>query len=480
MMRHEQPTGRGSAGRRGNRGGRRGAADGEAVSVSRYPGQGSEARDLTAGAGQQALPVVRSMLRLLFGPAAKRQLRTRFWDGSEEGPANAPATLVLNRPGALRRMLLPPSDLSVAEAYLFGDLDIEGNIESLVSGSVDLASRLLRPLTLLRLLVGALALPTNDAPPRASRAAGLDGDVHSKARDSRAIRYHYDVGNDFYALWLDERMVYSCAYFATGTETLEEAQRIKLDRICRKLRLKAGEHLLDIGSGWGGLAIYAAQHYGVRVTGITLSPAQAEVARARAEAAGVQGQVRFEIMDYRDLPPSQLFDKVASVGMVEHVGHRKLPDYFAQAYRLLRPGGLFLNHGIVSAITPKFVRVPLLEGYLNRHSFISEYVFPDGELRRVAEIVGRAEAAGFETRDLENMREHYALTLREWVRRLEAQHDRVVQLADEVTYRIWRLYMAGSAASFAAGRIGVVQTLLAKPLAGGDAQLPLNRADIEA
>ena len=296
-----------------------------------------------------------------------------------------------------------------------------------------------------------------------------NADVHSKTRDAHAIRYHYDVGNDFYSLWLDEKMVYSCAYFAAEDDSLEQAQINKLDRICRKLRLKPGEKLLDIGCGWGGLAIYAAKHYGVQVTGITLSPAQAEVARARAEQAGVGEQVTIEIRDYRDLSGKVQYDKVASVGMVEHVGRARFPQYFAQIYRLLRPGGLFLNHGIVKEIAPAFIHwgFGLVESYLNRYSFLQNYVFPDGDLRRISEMNLRAELSGFELRDAENIREHYALTLRQWVKRLEAHHEEAVALTDEVVYRIWRLYMSGSAQSFAAARIGVVQTLFVKPHPGG-------------
>ncbi|WP_157452138.1 SAM-dependent methyltransferase [Deinococcus aquatilis] len=436
---------------------------------------------IVLGQHQRSLQATRLLLRLMFGPPETRALHVRLWDGFEEGPEDARLTLVLNRAGALRRMLLPPSDLSVAEGYLYGDYDLEGDVEVLMAQGAAIAARLFQPKTALQLLPLLLALPAHDHPPRPRYVSPLQGEAHSKDRDAQAIQSHYDIGNDFYALWLDERMVYSCAYFPTGRESLEEAQRIKLDRICRKLRLKPGEELLDIGSGWGGLAIYAAQTYGVRVTGITLSPAQLEVARTRAEAAGVADRVSFELRDYRDLPPQRTFDKIASVGMVEHVGRARLPGYFAEAYRLLRPGGLFLNHGIVPAITPPFLQpwARVLEGYLGKHSFMQEYVFPDGELRPLNELLGYAERTGFEIRDVENMREHYALTLREWVRRLEQRHDEVVRLTDEVTYRIWRLYMAGSADSFAAGRIGVVQSLLARPTANGNAELPLHRADVE-
>ena len=430
----------------------------------------------------QPLSASQKVMKLLFGPASQRGFHVRYWDGTQEGPAHpTPATLVLNTPAALRRMLLPPSDLALGEAYIFGDFDVEGNLEYVLGQAVSLADRLLNPAVLARLIWQLLNLP--DTPRSSSQAAFTETEapVHSRTRDAQAIRYHYDVGNDFYQLWLDQRMVYSCAFFQTGDETLEAAQAAKLERICRKLRLKAGEHLLDIGCGWGGLAIYAAQHYGAHVTGITLSPSQAEIARQRAAAAGVAERVSIEIRDYRDVPPGTLYDKIASVGMVEHVGRAKLPLYFSQIAHLLRPGGLMLNHGIVKEITPAFVSwgFGLLERYLNSRSFIQNYVFPDGDLRRLSEMNALAEKVGLEIRDVENLREHYALTLRHWVSRLEAHRHEVSALSDEVTYRIWRLYMSGSAQSFSAGRIGIAQTLFAKPLPGGDAGLPLSRADVE-
>ncbi|GAA4016985.1 class I SAM-dependent methyltransferase [Deinococcus rubellus] len=430
-----------------------------------------------------SLATARQILSLLFGPPGQRAFHVRYWEGTLEGPAHpTPATLVFNSPASLRRMLLPPSDLALGEAYIFGDFDVEGNLEFVLAQAVSLGDRLLKPLVAARVLALLLALP-GEARPTARPAFGDDSKAHTKERDAHAIRYHYDIGNDFYKLWLDERMVYSCAYFNTGQESLEEAQATKLDRICRKLRLQPGERMLDIGCGWGGLAIYAAQHYGVTVTGITLSPSQAEIARERAEAAGVDDRVIIEIRDYRDLPATIRYDKVASVGMFEHVGRAKMPQYFAQIYRLLKPGGLLLNHGIVKEIAPAFIHwgFGTVERYLNSRSFLQNYVFPDGELRRLSEVNLRAEQAGFEIRDAENMREHYALTLREWVRRLESHHAEVLArgLADEVTYRIWRLYMSGSAQSFAAARIGIVQTLMVKPFPGGEAGLPLNRTDIE-
>jgi len=295
-----------------------------------------------------------------------------------------------------------------------------------------------------------------------------------RARDRAAIQYHYDVGNDFYALWLDARMIYSCAYFKTGEETLDAAQEAKLDLICRKLRLRAGETLLDIGCGWGGLAIYAAQKYGVNALGVTLSEKQATLANERIRAAGLAERVRVELRDYRDLSDAS-FDKIVSVGMFEHVGRAKLAEYFAQAYRLLKPRGVFLNHGIAAQRQPSASN--WLARIFTRESFVWRYVFPDGELVPIHDALAFAHRAGFEVRDVESWREHYARTLRHWVARLESRCDEAQQAVDERTYRVWRFYMAGSAYSFDTARVSVYQALLAKPDARGTSGLPLTRED---
>jgi cyclopropane-fatty-acyl-phospholipid synthase len=309
-------------------------------------------------------------------------------------------------------------------------------------------------------------LPANNRAHKNRRPANFSGSLHSRERDRQAISYHYDLPAEFYALWLDQRMVYSCAYFATPEEDLDSAQERKLDYICRKLRLCRGERLLDIGCGWGGLIMRAAAHYGVEAVGITLSAPQAELARQRLRESGLSDRCRVEVSDYRDIEHGQLYDKIVSVGMFEHVGEAFLPEYFNRAYELLRPGGVFLNHGIAYSAT-----------YHRRGpSFSERYVFPDGEMVPINTTIRAAELSGFEVRDIESLREHYELTLHHWVRRLEAHAEQARGISDDTTYRIWRLYMAGSAHGFRTGRLNVYQTLLVKPRQGGSG-LPLTRED---
>ena len=281
------------------------------------------------------------------------------------------------------------------------------------------------------------------------------------------MTYHYDVSNDFYALWLDEQMVYSCAYFESAEEDLDKAQTRKLDYLCRKLRLRSGERLLDIGCGWGGLAIYAAQHYSVEVLGVTLSENQASLANQRIGQARLQSHCRIEVLDYRQLNEIGRFDKLVSVGMFEHVGENQLPLYFQHAYQLLRPGGVFLNHGIAwRANEPK----------PNGANFMNRYVFPDGDLVPINTTLRCAETVGFEVRDVESLREHYAFTLGHWARRLEQHRDRGVAAVGEPTYRVWKLFLRSSIYGFASGALNLYQTLLVKPDEGRSG-LPLTRKD---
>ncbi len=301
------------------------------------------------------VPAAQRVVDDLFGPVSNRSFGVRYWDGTGEWPAEMPRfSLDIRRPSALRRMLVPPSELSIVEAYLYGDIDIDGDIEAAATLGDIAVARIGSVGGAVQLLRDALALPPDDDG-RSGETVGAHvarrllrfGREHSSRRDAAAVRFHYDVGNEFYALWLDRRMVYSCGYFEHGDERLDDAQVAKLDLVCRKLRLTRGERLLDLGCGWGALVIHAAKHYGAQAMGITLSERQAAWARERVAREGLADRVTISVRDYRTLNAPEQFDKIASVGMVEHVGLKRLPEYFDAAYRVLAPGGLFLNHGIV-------------------------------------------------------------------------------------------------------------------------------------
>jgi cyclopropane-fatty-acyl-phospholipid synthase len=417
----------------------------------------------------KAARLTRHILSDLFGDGGTPQVGVRLWDGTpwpDDRPR--PATLALKHSGALRQMFLPGTELGLAEAYLYDDFDIEGEVEAVF----DLAETLDREgpdlLEKLGLARDLLRLPAGPKHEHGRRGrARLGGKRHSIERDRQAIAYHYDVSNDFYALWLDRRMVYSCAYFARPDEDLDPAQKRKLDILCRKLRLQPGQRLLDVGCGWGGLVIHAAQRYGVDATGITLSQPQADLANERIAQAGLADRAHVQVRDYREVDAPGGYDALVSVGMFEHVGAALLPVYFERAWQLLRPGGVFLNHGIANTFEERPRRGP---------SFSDTYVFPDGELTPISVTLRAAEQAGFEVRDVESLREHYALTLRHWVRRLEGRYDEALQCVDEPTYRVWRLFMSGSAHGFSHGRLNVYQSLLVKPDEQGRSGLPLTRA----
>jgi cyclopropane-fatty-acyl-phospholipid synthase len=348
-------------------------------------------------------------------------------------------------------MLLPPNDLSAGEAYVFDDVDFEGDILSLLEFGARLGEAKRAALTRGRLSWLLRQLPDETRRDELVRP-GMSGRLHSRKRDKEAVNHHYDTGHDFFTQFLDPAMVYSCAYFLGPTESLEKAQRRKLDLVCRKLRLVPEMRLLDVGCGWGALVIHAAQVYGVRATGITLSREQAVEAQRRAEAAGVGDRVEVLERDYRDL--SGEFDAIASVGMVEHVGRKELVSYFEELRRVLAPGGQILNHGIVTRdrnvrrVTP---------------TFVNTYVFPDGELVPIDAVTGAAEDAGLELRDAESLRASYALTLRHWVANLERNREAAVAAAGERIFRIWRLYIAGSAVAFERAALSVYQLLLSDP-----------------
>jgi cyclopropane-fatty-acyl-phospholipid synthase len=429
--------------------------------------------------------LARRVTREVFGPPRQRPFAIRYWDGSwEPGAADpfGPFTLVIRHPGALRAMLFPPSELAFGEAFLRDDIDFEGNLEAAAPIARIVADRLSSPRRLVRLARLLVRLPSGGQRPAPPMLPGPRPwwSRHSRRRDAAAIRQHYDVGNEFYQLWLDSQTVYSCGYFAPGVEDLDTAQSAKLDYICRKLRLRPGERLLDIGCGWGALIRHAVREYGVEAVGITVSPAQARLASRRIVAERLGDRCRVELRDYRDLSDRAVFDKIASVGMFEHVGAARLPDYFTRASRVLRPGGLFLNHGIVDLelARPRHARTRLRQWLWREGRFLQRYVFPGGELVPLARVVGAAERAGLETRDVESLREHYVVTLRDWVGRLEQRADEAVALVGEPTFRIWRLYLAASASAFAEGRIGVVQLLLSKAPVGRGDTVPLTRHDL--
>ncbi len=410
---------------------------------------------------------------LLASPT--RPFPVRLWDGTElpgAPGADVPGSVVLRSPAAVEALVPPAAELRLAEAVIDGAIELEGDAVALLEA----AARWEGPRPRLSVLGAALAVAVRRAlfrratPPLEARLAG---DVHSLPRDRDAVRHHYDVSDDFYRLFLDEAMVYSCGYFARPGDTLEAAQRAKLELVCRKLALSKGDRLLDVGCGWGALVLHAARHHGAAPLGITLSANQ--LLAAREAAARGHLEVQIEGADYRTVQTDRPFDKIASVGMMEHVGRPRLAGYLARMHELLRPGGLFLNHAIADAGDG---RPPLRWARRRGGGFISRYVFPDGELVTLGELVTAAERAGFEVRDVESLREHYAETLLHWLRRLEARWREAVALAGERRARVYRLYLAASVAAFREGRITVFQLLLARRDAAGRAQgLPRCRAD---
>lgn len=422
------------------------------------------------------LDAERAFLDAIFPPP--RRFAIRLWDGTVlPAEGNAPVTLAIAR-RSLRRMFRPPVELSLGEAFLRGDLDLEGDIcaaaEVIESGKGAVRSAS----DVLHLARRWLALPRSDGrdSPIGFAAADLEG--AERSRDRASVRYHYDVGNDFYRLFLDRRMQYTCAYFPTGTEDLDLAQERKLEHICRKLRLRPGERLLDIGCGWGGLLIYAAERYGIEGVGVTLAEKQHALARERIADAGLASRIDVRLQDYRDVEGGP-FDKIVSIGMFEAVGKARLPEYFGHAFRLLRPGGLFLNHGIADRVDTGGAPRALAGLVMGRSVFRRRYVFPVGSLPGVSEAGLAAERAGFEVHDLENLRPHYVRTLRHWIQRLEARREDAVRIGGDAMYRLWRLYMGVAAGRFESGAHTVNQMLLGKT-GGGAAGVPLSRADLYA
>ena len=379
-------------------------------------------------------------------------LAVELWNGHRYAPPGCPAvTLRVARHARLGR--LARADLSaLGEAYVDGDLELEGPIDEALRAAEALARRWSSH--------GAGRLP------RLGR--------HDRRSDREAIEYHYDVSDDFYRLWLDERMVYSCAYYRAPGDDLATAQAQKLDHICRKLRLAPGERFLDVGCGWGALVLHAASRYGVRATGITLSRNQHALAEARIRAAGLADRCRVLLCDYRDLPGEGAYDKIASVGMFEHVGLKNLPVYFGALRRLLAADGAVLNHGITAVDTHH------REVGLGAGEFVEKYVFPHGELPHLWLVVREMAEAGLEVMDVETLRLHYARTLHDWSARLEARFAEARRLAGDRRARIWRLYLAGCAHAFARNWVTIHQVLAVKCADPSRAALPLTRDDVYA
>lgn len=377
-------------------------------------------------------------------------VRLVLWDGREVALSDdeAPRVTVRLRDSRAAAVLAKPSLLSLAEAYIEGEADLEGDVREAIRGAEAIARARM---------------------PSLFDGSGPTNGRRSKQADREAIRHHYDVSNEFYALWLDPRMVYSCAYFRDESDTLEQAQVAKLDHICTKLRLRPGERFLDIGCGWGALVLHAAQHYGVDATGITLSENQHLLAAERIEAAGLQDRCRVLLQDYRDHPGTGAYDRIASVGMFEHVGLRNLPVYFETVARLLREGGLFLNHGITSSDT-KNRAVGRGAG-----EFIGRYVFPNGELPHLHRVIHDMSEQQLEVHDVENLRPHYAKTLSHWSASFERRFADAVAASSQRTARIWRLYLPGCAYAFEQRWISLHQVLASKQEKPGPCELPLTR-----
>jgi len=416
-----------------------------------------------------------SLLEDLFRGSPCPGIAVRLWDGTVWAPHAGPdapplSTFVIRHPAALKRMLLPPSETRLGEAFIFGDVDIEGDIFTVFPLVDYFFGRKWKIREIIGLLRKLWKLPSAAGLGNNRTGALFSGAPHSKERDRKAVRYHYDVSNRFFSLFLDRLMTYSCAYFTAPDDDIDSAQDNKLDYICRKLRLKPGERFLDIGCGWGSLVMHAAEKYGAEAFGITLSRPQAEFASEAIKHAGLDGKCRVDVMDYRDVEHPEGFHKIASVGMFEHVGESRLNLYFRKAWRLLKAGGAFLNHGIGfgARTRPTFGK-----------TFSDSYVFPDGELLHLDRTLRAAEGAGFEIRDVEGLREHYARTLRLWVARLEKNRVQAIQAVGEELYRIWRLYMSGSAYGFEAGYLNVYQCLLVKA-EDGRCPLPPTRTDLYA
>ena len=437
------------------------------LGVVRAVGRSVDPVPAPPGSAAEALaPLVRAMV------GSDLPVRFEFWDGSGIGPTDGSGTLEVRSPDALRWIMWAPGELGVARAFVSGDITVDGDLYSLLrvlQGSTPRDLRSIGLRTLPAILdaarrLGALGPPL-PPPPEEARPAGR---LHSPARDAKAISHHYDVGNDFYRLVLGPAMTYSCARFLSAETTLEEAQTAKHELICRKLGLhtRPGARLLDVGCGWGSMAMHAARQHGATVVGVALSREQVDEARRRVSEAHLDDQVEIRLQDYRDLH-GETFDAISSIGMFEHVGASRMARYFETLFGLLTPTGRLLNHAISKPGG----------SFLGRRTFVGRYVFPDGELLDVSAVIRAMQEVGFEVRDVESLREHYSRTLHRWVSNLEEHWDEAVALVGRSRANIWRLYMAASANGFDDGGLAIHQVLGVVPEPDGFSGMPRTRAD---
>ena len=418
------------------------------------------------------MPTAADQLRPFFESMIGRPVpfAIRLWDGSSTGDPAAAATVTFRTPDALRRVLYAPGELGFARAYVLSEVEVDGDLHTALrvlaqaSPELRMGWRVWARTARSGLRLGVVGPPL-PAPPE---EASLGGRLHSARRDRAAIAHHYDLSNEFYELVLGPSMTYSCARFTDPADSLEEAQAAKYELICNKLGLRPGMRLLDVGCGWGGMVVHAATHHGADAVGVTISTEQHDYARKRVADAGLGGRVQVRLQDYRELA-GEHFDAVCSIGMAEHVGRRQLPRYFGLLASLLPPTGRLLNHAISTPNGASF----------DRKTFIARYVFPDGELPDVTEIITGMQAHGIDVRDVEGLREHYAITLRRWSANLDAGWDDACRLVGERRARVWRLYLASSAVSFEIADVGIHQVLGVKLTADGGSGMPLTRADFD-
>ena len=384
-----------------------------------------------------------------------RPFNIAFWDGSRVDGTSPGATLTFTTPRAIGRVLRSPGELGLGRAYALGEIDID-DLDAVIGLLGRWKAPAMGPVAKLKFALAAVramdSLEFPGAPDSELRPAGAP---HSKRRDADAVKHHYDVSNDFFELFLDDSMTYSCALFE-GSSNIEEAQANKLDVICRKLSLEPGESFLDIGCGWGSLAMHAAREYGVEATGITISDAQGELAQEQVRAAGLEDKVKIEVLDYRDLG-GRKFDAIASIGMVEHVGEVNIDEYARCVAGALEPTGRSLIHGIIRVPPEK-------DGVHKGGDFSNRYVFPDGELLNISRTLLAFERAGLEVQHVENIHQHYAETLRYWAQKLDSDLDKAEKVAGPERLRVWRLYLRAARNGFETGQTAVCQSVFTWPL----------------